>query len=370
MTGAEPSSAGGQPRRGEGVGDPLGQTGSTFESTPSPTPRAPVVVATTAAAAVRIERWVAEGRCPPVEVVDVETAPPSRDAQVLWISQTPTAAPREPRQPGRRWVPAALDALGGLSWVHTDSVGVNYLPLEDLRCRDIVLTNGGDNFARPMAEWIVLALLFRAKKLAAVVRASDAGRWERQLDQEELAGCRVLLLGLGSFHRLAAELLSPFGVRITAWSRTPRAELPRGVARHVTGEAWRDELGRTDVLVCGLPLTPATQGLLDAEALGSLRPGAWVVNLARGQIVDEAALVQALDSGHLGGAVLDTFVEEPLPPDHPLWRRENVLVIPHATGISPASARRAEERFRRLLSRFVAGDPFEPDDCVDLSAGY
>jgi phosphoglycerate dehydrogenase-like enzyme len=339
-------------------------------TTPTPTPGRPIAVATTAAAALRLEHWVREGRCPPVEVVDVETAPPSRDAQVLWISHTPTATPPESRQPARRWVPAALDALGGLSWVHTDSVGVNYLPLDDLRRRGIVLTNGGDNFARPMAEWIVLALLFRAKKLAAVVRASDSGRWERHLDQEELVGCRVLLLGLGSFHRLAAEFLSPFGVRITAWSRNPRADLPKGVERHVTGDAWRDELGRTDVLVCGLPLTAATRGLLDADALASLRPGAWLVNLARGQIVDEAALIRALDSGHLGGAVLDTFVEEPLPPDHPLWRRENVLVIPHATGISPGSARRAEERFCRLLGRFVAGDPFEAADCVDLDAGY
>lgn len=322
------------------------------------------------AAAALLNDFVRAGSCPGVEVVTLDSEGSAKDAEVVWLSFMSEPGRREVRRRNLHQVLDGILSSDHLRWLHTDSVGVNYLPLDQLAQRSVVVTNGGDNFARPMAEWVVLSLLYRAKRLGATQRLSDAGRWERRRDQEELAGMRVLFLGLGSFSRIAAEMLVPFQVEARAWVRRPRQNLPTGISELLYGDAWRRVLGETDVLVIGVPLTSATEGLVDGTALRALPRGAWVVNLARGRIVDERALVAALDDGHLGGAVLDTFVEEPLPDGHPLWGRENVLVVPHATNVSQRTRDRATARFLELLDRYLKPEAFEDDDLVDLTAGY
>src|SRR5206468_8581147 len=117
-----------------------------------------------------------------------------------------------------------------------------------------------------------------------------------------------------------------------------------------------------------LPLTSQTRGMVDAAALAAMKPTVWLVNVARGALVDEQALVEALDGGRLGGAVLDAFTTEPLPEGHPLWRRENVVVVPHHTWSSPRAAERAARLFAAELARFAAGEPLHNQ--VDLDAGY
>lgn len=331
-------------------------------------------------AAYLLNGFVQTGRCPEVEIVELASPDATANLDVMWLSFIHSPASREQgeslRDAGRGARSHVRDAVRALShaeslhWLHTDSVGVNYLPLDALARRHVLVTNGRDNFARPMAEWVVLSLLYRAKRLGITQRLSDSGRWERQWDQEELTGMRVLLLGLGAFNRLAAEMLVPFGADVRAWVRHPRRTLPTGVREMLYGDAWRDVLGETDVVVVGLPLTPATHGLIDAAALGALTRGAWLVNLARGQIIDQSALVAALDQGQLGGAVLDTFTEEPLPEGDPLWGRDNVLIVPHSTNVSQRMHDRVTNRFIKLLGRYVKGEPFEDEDLVDLAAGY
>ena len=262
----------------------------------------------------------------------------------------------------------ALDALPDLQWVHSDYVGVEDLPLDALAMRGVVLSNGSGVSANPMAEWIVLALLLAAKQLPRFVRQSDAGLWELGDTLGELQDAEVLMLGLGAIATRAAALLEPFGAHVRATTRLPRHAPPRGVAELLTGDEWRQHLAHADFVVCTLPLTAATAGAIDAEAFAAMQPGAWLVNVSRGAVIDETALLDALDAGRLGGAVLDAFAEEPLPTGHPLWGRPNVVVLPHVTWSSDHTLGDFTWRFAAELQRFVDGMP--PSEIVDLDAGY
>jgi len=264
-----------------------------------------------------------------------------------------------------------LAQLPALRWVHSDYVGVEDLPLAALRDRGILLSNGAGISARPMAEWVVLAILAAAKQLPRFVRQSDSATWDVGRPLAELAGGVVLMLGLGAVGAAAARLLEPFAMDVRGCVRRPRAAdapLPTGVSRLVVGDEWRAHLGEADYVVCSLPLTAETAGMLDAAAIAAMRPGAWIVNVSRGGLIDHQALLAALDGGHLGGAVLDAFEQEPLPSEDPLWGRPDVLVLPHVTWSTSHTVDDFKTRFAAQLRLWLAGE--EPADLVDLRAGY
>jgi phosphoglycerate dehydrogenase-like enzyme len=268
----------------------------------------------------------------------------------------------------REWLLSAVEHLPDLEWVHSDAVGVDNLPVAEIAARGILLTNGAGSFARPMAEWVMLSILAAAKRFARFVRNSDSAVWDPSPLLDELDDKVVLLLGFGSVNALVAPMAAAFGMEVRAVSRTPREQLPAGVSRTTSGDSWRSELSDVDYLVLSLPLTPLTANIVDAAVLSALKPTAWLVNVARGGLVDEAALVRALEADQIGGAVLDSFVEEPLPADDPLWRRENVIVVPHFTWSSPRSVERIGELFASQLGRWLSGAPLA--NLVDASAGY
>jgi phosphoglycerate dehydrogenase-like enzyme len=323
----------------------------------------PIPVAATPQVSKALDRLRAGGLRVPVRLVALDDEgktdrEQAAGVQVLWRRGLTSD----------EWFANALATLPDLRWVHSDFVGADRLPLQELAARGITMTNGGDNFARPMAEWVLLSILAAAKRFPEFVRRSDAGRWDPSpWFLSELEGAVLLLLGFGEVGRQVAAMAQPFGMDVRAVARTPR-EPPPGVRRLVTGEAWRDELPEADYVALAMPLTPATSGMLDEAALAAMKPTAWLVNVARGALVDETALVAALDAGRLGGAVLDAFVTEPLPEGHPLWGRDNVVVVPHHTWSSPRSAERAERLFADELARFAAGEP--PRHPIDPHAGY
>jgi phosphoglycerate dehydrogenase-like enzyme len=263
---------------------------------------------------------------------------------------------------------SAVRELPDLRWVHSDYVGVENLPLELLAERGIMLSNGAGIVARPMAEWVVLAILSCAKDLPRFVRQSDAGRWEVGAPLADIKGAVVLLLGLGAVNTLVAGLLAPFGADVRACTRHPRPKPPAGVSRVVSAEAWRGELGEADHVVCALPLTAETSGMLDAAAFAAMKKGAFLINVARGGLVDDDALVEALESGHLRGAVLDAFRHEPVETGHPLWGRPDVLALPHVTWSSTHMGDDMKDRFAAQLTRWLSGST--PEDLVDLVTGY
>ncbi len=277
-------------------------------------------------------------------------------ATVLWRRQEDRTS----------WMVRAIESLPRLQWLHTDVVGVERFPLADLARRNIVLTNGRGNFARPMAEWIVWAVLTAAKSAATLVRASDRREWLTPVPAGEVAGRTALFVGFGSVARAAADLLAPFEVDVVAARR--HVEQDQRPPKALVTQAWRERLSSSDYLVLALPLTPETAGVVDRCVLTRLKPGAWIINVSRGELIDESALSDVLDSGRLGGAVLDSFDVEPLPPSSPLWGRENVIVLPHVTASSVQSRSRCDDLFFAQAARFAAKQPLA--NIVDLIAGY
>jgi phosphoglycerate dehydrogenase-like enzyme len=240
---------------------------------------------------------------------------------------------------------AAVEGAKGLRWLNTAYAGVNWLPLADLDRRGVVLTCGRGLTATSVAEFALMTMLAVAKDYAAVVRAQDRGEWLHDAPgTRELAGSRALVLGQGAIGQAVGRMLQGFGVETLA-------------VRRSSGEGWRARLGEFDWIVLALPGTPETRGLIGAAELAAMKREAVLVNFARANIVDEAALIDALGGRRIAAAVLDVTEPEPLPDGHPLWSLPNVLVSPHVAGDSPGSTRRAYELAGAQIRRFAAGEP-------------
>ncbi|MBJ7601227.1 MAG: D-2-hydroxyacid dehydrogenase [Candidatus Nephthysia bennettiae] len=259
-----------------------------------------------------------------------------------------------------------LDHAPGLRWLHSPSAGVDKLPLAELRRHNIALTNAAGVFAVPISEWVMGTLLAIAKKTRALYDAQRDDRWHGDLALEELTGKTLLLLGSGGIGREIARRAAPFGMRIWASGRTGRAV--EGTERVVSGDGWRTLLPDADFVVMSLPLTDSTRGTIGSQELRSFKQGAWLVNVGRGATTEEQAVLEAVREGRLGGAAIDAWTEEPLPPDHPAWTMANVIVSPHVSGSSPLNNERTLTLFVDNLRRFVNGEDLR--NRVDLALGY
>jgi phosphoglycerate dehydrogenase-like enzyme len=196
--------------------------------------------------------------------------------------------------------------------------------------------------ATPLAEWSLFGILAFAKCLPELQRDQRAKRWAPKFRVDELRGSTVLVVGLGAIGREVARLAEAFGMHVLSVRRT---------------EGDLDELlPRADAVVVTLPLTDETRGLLDARRIARMKRGAIYVNVGRGAVADEAALAAALRDGHLRGAALDVFGEEPLPTDSPFWTLENVIVSPHIAALSAKENERIVDIFVENLRRYLAGE--------------
>ena len=273
----------------------------------------------------------------------------------------------------RWWMPATtlqriLAAAPRLRWLHTPSAGVDGLLIPEVMEREIVLTNSAGAHAIPIAEFVLLSMLGHAKRARNLAALTPEDAWEHghTLQLDELYEKTLLILGLGHIGQEIARRAAAFGMRVIGSRRRP-APLA-GVERVVGEDAWRALLPEADYLVIATPLTGATKGMLDAAALARMRPGAYLVNIARGEIIDTAALIAALEQGRLAGAALDVLPEEPLPPEHPLWRTPNAWITPHISASSPRTSERAIAIFLENVRRDMAGQPLV--NLVDQQAGY
>ena len=219
------------------------------------------------------------------------------------------------------------------------------------------------SLTRTMTEYVLLAVLRHHREFDRFERAQRARDWAYAFPPQA-ADRRVGIMGLGELGSAAARLLVAHGFQVLGWSRGPKAL--EGVVSYAGRSELHTFLHRTDILVCLLPLTADTVGILDAATFAELPHGACGINVARGQHLVEHELVQALDSGHLGGATLDVFRAEPLPPDSPLWANPKVLVTPHVASYSvPATA---ADGVAANIGRALAGQPLLHQ--VDRTRGY
>jgi phosphoglycerate dehydrogenase-like enzyme len=254
-----------------------------------------------------------------------------------------------------------VGGLPGLRWVHASSAGAGEmvraagLPAEALG-RVTVTTSSGVH-AIPLAEFAILGLLAIAKELPRLVEDQRARAWpELRHPLRELDGQTVFLVGLGAIGRETARLAKAFGMRTVGFRRTPGP--PPDWVDEVHGPGRLAELaGRADAMVVSLPLTEQTAGLIDRATIERLPPGCIFVNVGRGGVVDEQALVEALAERRIAGAALDVFATEPLPADSPLWTLSNVLVTPHAAALSARENERITELFCDNLRRYLDGRP-------------
>jgi phosphoglycerate dehydrogenase-like enzyme len=273
----------------------------------------------------------------------------------------------------RWWTPAAgmrrvLEAAPQLRWLHTPSAGVDQILTPELVRSAIVLTNSAGAHAIPIAEFVMLFMLGLAKHVRDLAALTPENAWPRgrELRLAELHGKVVLILGLGNIGVEIARRATAFGLRVFGSRRHPAPVA--GVERVVGAEGWRDLLPEADFVVIATPLTQATRRMVDAGALARMKRGAYLINIARGEIVDTEALIAALHGGWIAGAALDALPEEPLPPEHPLWSAPNTWITPHISWSSPHTGERASAIFLDNLRRFRAGEPLV--NVVDKSAGY
>jgi phosphoglycerate dehydrogenase-like enzyme len=253
-----------------------------------------------------------------------------------------------------------------LKWFHYSSTGVDHLPLALFRDRRVFFTNGAGLYSQPIAEHVVMCVLAARLNLLGILEAQAASTWRPEVESDqELAGSVAMILGYGELGRAIATRLRCLGVSILASRRRGAVAAEDGIADAVE---WRTRLPEIDFLIVTLPSTSETRGIVGAAELASMKRGSWLVNVSRGSVVDEEALVAMLSSRHLGGAALDAFHQEPLGPDHPLWRMPNVILSPHSSYRSWRLEDREVERFVGNLHNFLANRPLR--NVVDPEAGY
>ena len=255
-----------------------------------------------------------------------------------------------------------------LRWIHSAAAGVDRVTTPVVRQRGLVVTNARGVFSRPIAEYVVMMSLAIARRLPQLLELQRERTWQ-PLRGRELSQLTIGIVGYGSIGVELGRLLAPFGCRVLATRRHPERGAGEASNVELHGLDRLDEVLRaSDIVVVAAPLTDETAGLIGAEQLAQMREDAWLINIARGRLIDELALRRALESGWIGGAVLDVFGEEPLPPDSPLYDTPNLLITPHTSWASDRVAERTVDLFVENLRAFRADDPMR--NVVDLEAGY
>ncbi|ODT00059.1 MAG: dehydrogenase [Erythrobacter sp. SCN 62-14] len=256
-----------------------------------------------------------------------------------------------------------LRAAKKLKWLNSIYAGLDFLPMDLLIERGITVTNGAGINAITIAEYVVMGMLNIAKGYRDVVRAQDRHEW--LLDspgKRELAGSKALLLGYGAIGQLIKPRLEAFDVEVSVVRRS-------GGEGVIAPDQWRARLGEFDWVILAVPATSETEGMIGAAELAAMKSDAVIVNIARGSVIDQPALVDALEKKAIGGAFLDVTTPEPLPADHPLWSLPNAHITMHLSGRAQDKMFiRSGQRFLENLDNYLNGRPLAP--IFDPAKGY
>jgi phosphoglycerate dehydrogenase-like enzyme len=306
-----------------------------------------------------LARW--RERFPQVEVVSVE------DEAAL-----PAALADAEVFVGWRVPPEYFSAAGQLRWLHSASAGVEDCLFPALVESEVILTNSTGLHATCIPEHVLGTMLILARNFHEAQRLQQRAEWNRFAviafagGIRELHGGRLAVLGAGPIGANLARIAGALGMQIRVVRRDPGRPVD---GAEVCGPAQLHEvLGWADFVVVAVPLTEETRGLIGVAELRAMRADAFLINIARGEVIDETALVECLRAGGLAGAALDVFSEEPLPADHPLWTLPNAILTPHVSGYTPAYFDRMLGIFEDNLGRYVDGRPLR--NVVDKRRGY
>jgi phosphoglycerate dehydrogenase-like enzyme len=265
-----------------------------------------------------------------------------------------------------------------LRWVHSATSGVERALTPAALAREMVVTNARGVFSRPIAEHVLLMILAISRQLPQLLELQAERTWQ-PLEGRELRDLTIGIVGYGSLGRAVASLATAFDSRVIAIRRRPDGPdgapageaafpLPPRLDRIVGPDRLPELLAESDFVVLAAPLTPETEGMIDEAALASMKRDAWLINVARGRLVDDVALLRALREHRIGGAALDTFRDEPVPAASPFWRLPNLILTPHTAWSSSRVLDRSIELFCDNLRRFSRGEPLR--NVVDPAAGY
>lgn len=275
-------------------------------------------------------------------------------ADIFWVDQFTLNDPPD----------AAIAAIKA-RWLHTTLAGLSNVPVDLARERGIVVTKGTGLTSDAVADFGLMGVLMLAKRVDEIVRAQDRREWlPGPPCDDDLAGASALIIGYGAIGSRLGARLKACGMRVTG---VRRAADP---AQDIVGaDGWRARLGDFDYVILAAPETSDTMHMIGAAEFAAMKPGARFLNIARGSMVDQDALLAAMRSGHLKGAFIDVTDPEPLPADNPLWDAPNMIITMHMSGRGNAPTfRRAAERFAANVRRFLAGEPLEA--VADLTLGY
>lgn len=276
------------------------------------------------------------------------------DADIAWADMNDPSAMRDVFLAGEK-----------LKWVSTIYAGLDHFPVKELAQRGTILTNGVGINTIAVAEYAVMGMLSLAKAYPDVVHAADKREWlNASPGTIELYDSKALIIGYGAIGQAIGERLKGFGVHITGAARTARPDV------NILGsQDWQGRIGEFDWVILATPSTAQTRQLLSAELLSAMKKESFVINIARGDCLDQDALIALLQSNHLGGAFLDVTSPEPLPADHILWSMPNVQLSMHLSGRAQRKMfPRSAALFLKNVHAFVAGEPLT--NTVDLSLGY
>ncbi len=254
-----------------------------------------------------------------------------------------------------------------LKWVHSLSAGVENLVFPELRNSPVPLTNARGVFKKSLAEFAILGMLFFAKDVRRLIRQREAAQWE-QFDVEEIRLQVCGVIGYGEIGREVAKLAKAMGMTVLATRRRVAAPSDEFADEILPAEKMAALLGRSDYVIACSPLTPETRYMIGAREFAAMKPSAVFMNIGRGPVVDEPAMIAALSEGKIRGAALDVFETEPLPQDSPLWRLENVLLSPHSADHTATWQQESVEFFLENFARYRKGEPLL--NVVDKQAGY
>ncbi len=274
------------------------------------------------------------------------------DADIGWVDNNGPA----------NWA-RAVAAGRKLQWLSTIYAGLDPLDKDQLRARGTRVTNGSGVNAHTVAEYAVMGALVAAKRYDQVVRIADTHVWPFEAPGKlELFQTSALVIGYGTIGRLIGERLAAFGVTVTGVTRT-------GAPGTIGPDAWRDRLSDFDWVFLAAPATDQSRAMIGEAELKAMKPSAWIINVGRGELIDQDALIEAVTKRRIAGAFLDTVTPEPLPPEHPLWTTPNILLSMHLSGRSQTRMFvRAANLFVENLHAFLEARPLQNE--VDLAAGY